>query len=189
MKKSVKTIDGTSGMIYNYCKRQNRNLEACKLKKIRFGIIGCGWMGKEFASAAGRWCHLSGEIPEEVVSLNHLKILSLGINQLEGNISILSNLSNTIEVLRLGENKLSGEMPKELGNLINLKRLELGYNQLSGSIPKEIGNLSDLTYLFLGCNKLSGNIPDEIGNLKELTYIYIGVSIPLPLKIRVYICV
>jgi predicted dehydrogenase len=27
-------------------------------KVIRFGIIGCGLMGKEFASAAGRWCHL-----------------------------------------------------------------------------------------------------------------------------------
>lgn len=68
MKKSVKTIDGTSGMIYNYCKRQNRNLEACKLKKIRFGIIGCGWMGKEFASAAGRWCHLSGEISKPEIT-------------------------------------------------------------------------------------------------------------------------
>lgn len=27
-------------------------------KQIRFGIIGCGLMGKEFASAVGRWCHL-----------------------------------------------------------------------------------------------------------------------------------
>ena len=27
-------------------------------KPIRFGIIGCGLMGKEFASAVGRWCHL-----------------------------------------------------------------------------------------------------------------------------------
>jgi len=25
---------------------------------LRFGIIGCGLMGKEFASAAARWCHL-----------------------------------------------------------------------------------------------------------------------------------
>jgi predicted dehydrogenase len=25
---------------------------------IRFGVIGCGLMGKEFASAAARWCHL-----------------------------------------------------------------------------------------------------------------------------------
>jgi len=28
------------------------------MKEIRFGIIGCGLMGREFASAAARWCHL-----------------------------------------------------------------------------------------------------------------------------------
>jgi len=28
------------------------------MKAIRFGIIGCGLMGREFASAAARWCHL-----------------------------------------------------------------------------------------------------------------------------------
>ena len=28
-------------------------------REIRFGVIGCGLMGKEFASAAARWCHLS----------------------------------------------------------------------------------------------------------------------------------
>lgn len=27
-------------------------------KQIRFGVIGCGLMGREFASAAARWCHL-----------------------------------------------------------------------------------------------------------------------------------
>ncbi len=32
-------------------------------KKIRFGIIGCGLMGKEFASAAARWCHLTDDVP------------------------------------------------------------------------------------------------------------------------------
>ena len=29
------------------------------MKVIRFGIIGCGMMGREFASAAARWCHLT----------------------------------------------------------------------------------------------------------------------------------
>lgn len=29
------------------------------MKTIRFGIIGCGLMGREFASAAARWCHLT----------------------------------------------------------------------------------------------------------------------------------
>ncbi|MFC5650440.1 Gfo/Idh/MocA family protein [Paenibacillus solisilvae] len=28
-------------------------------KVIRFGLIGCGLMGREFASAAARWCHLT----------------------------------------------------------------------------------------------------------------------------------
>ena len=28
------------------------------MRTIRFGIIGCGLMGREFASAAARWCHL-----------------------------------------------------------------------------------------------------------------------------------
>ncbi len=30
------------------------------MKTIKFGIIGCGLMGKEFASAAARWCHIDG---------------------------------------------------------------------------------------------------------------------------------
>ena len=29
------------------------------MKKIRFGIIGCGLMGREFASTVARWCHLT----------------------------------------------------------------------------------------------------------------------------------
>ena len=29
------------------------------MKTIRFGIIGAGLMGREFASAAARWCHLA----------------------------------------------------------------------------------------------------------------------------------
>jgi predicted dehydrogenase len=31
-------------------------------QKIRFGIIGCGLMGREFASAVSRWCHLNTDI-------------------------------------------------------------------------------------------------------------------------------
>ncbi|HWL07609.1 MAG TPA: Gfo/Idh/MocA family oxidoreductase [Planctomicrobium sp.] len=28
-------------------------------RQIRFGVIGCGLMGREFASAIGRWCHFA----------------------------------------------------------------------------------------------------------------------------------
>jgi predicted dehydrogenase len=32
-------------------------------KTVKFGVIGCGLMGKEFASASLRWLHLLGDIP------------------------------------------------------------------------------------------------------------------------------
>ncbi|MCA9444890.1 MAG: Gfo/Idh/MocA family oxidoreductase [Candidatus Omnitrophica bacterium] len=39
-------------------------------RKVRFGIIGCGLMGREFASAAARWCHLLDlEVEPEIVAL------------------------------------------------------------------------------------------------------------------------
>ncbi len=40
------------------------------MKTIRFGIIGCGLMGREFASAAARWCHLiDAPARPEIVSI------------------------------------------------------------------------------------------------------------------------
>ena len=37
-------------------------------KKIRFGLIGLGLMGREFASATARWCHLLDDGPVPVIS-------------------------------------------------------------------------------------------------------------------------
>jgi len=39
-----------------------------KRPEIRFGIIGLGLMGKEFASAAARWCYLIDDGPVPVIS-------------------------------------------------------------------------------------------------------------------------
>jgi len=40
------------------------------MKRISFGIIGCGLMGREFASAAARWCHLTGmDVRPEIVAI------------------------------------------------------------------------------------------------------------------------
>jgi predicted dehydrogenase len=40
------------------------------MKTIRFGIIGCGLMGREFASAAARWCHLLDmDVRPEIVAI------------------------------------------------------------------------------------------------------------------------
>ena len=40
------------------------------MKRIRFGIIGCGLMGREFASAAARWGHLPEmDVRPEIVAV------------------------------------------------------------------------------------------------------------------------
>ena len=40
------------------------------MKSVRFGIIGCGLMGREFGSAAARWCHLTDTaVRPEVVAV------------------------------------------------------------------------------------------------------------------------
>jgi len=40
------------------------------MKVIRFGIIGCGLMGREFASATARWCHLLDmEVRPQIVAI------------------------------------------------------------------------------------------------------------------------
>ena len=40
------------------------------MRTIKFGIIGCGLMGREFASAAARWCHLvQRDVMPEIVAV------------------------------------------------------------------------------------------------------------------------
>ncbi len=40
------------------------------MRTVKFGIIGCGLMGREFASAAARWCHLPGmDVRPEIVAV------------------------------------------------------------------------------------------------------------------------
>ena len=42
----------------------------CHEDAFRFGIIGCGLMGREFASAAARWCHLPEmDVRPEIVAV------------------------------------------------------------------------------------------------------------------------
>ena len=84
---------------------------------------------------------LSGEIPQEIGTLDSL------------------------EILWLEDNQLTGPIPAGIGNLEHLKYLILHHNQISGSIPPEIGNLANLQILKLDNNELSGYIPESICDL------------------------
>ncbi|XP_028760194.1 receptor-like protein EIX2 [Neltuma alba] len=78
---------------------------------------------------------LSGEIPEELVSMS--KILSLNLSR----------------------NYLTGKIPKEIGGMKYLESLDLSYNKLLGEIPSTISNLSFLAYLNLSYNNFIRRIP------------------------------
>ena len=89
-------------------------------------------------------------IPEEIGSLQSLKGLFLGGNQLVGTIpSTLAQLRD-LKILWLEDNKLSGRIPTELGNLEGLLELNLHDNLLTGTIPEHLGKLYNLELLNLG---------------------------------------
>ena len=113
---------------------------------------------------------LSGEIPAELGALLALQRLDLSDNQLSGEIPAELGALLALQRLDLSDNQLSGEIPAELGNLLNLGVLKLGYNQLSGEIPAGLGNVLNLTSLNLSDNQLSGEIPPELGHIR---YIYL----------------
>ena len=54
----VATYCAKSGVSYADTKRGAAGTETPGMKTVKFGIIGAGLMGREFASAAARWAHL-----------------------------------------------------------------------------------------------------------------------------------
>ena len=68
------------------------------MKTVRFGLIGCGLMAREFASAAARWCHLKGDIPRpEIVGVCSRKAESRA--WFEENFSLRYSVSDYRELL------------------------------------------------------------------------------------------
>ncbi len=138
------------------------------------------WYGVE-AYANGRVMLLSlgsnqltGQIPLELVDLTNLWHLDLSENQLSGEIP--AQLGRLTELIYLDPsfNQLSGEIPGELGSLSYLQALVLSNNRLSGRIPPELGNLINLIELSLSNNQLSGKIPAELGSLPNLWSVYLS---------------
>jgi predicted dehydrogenase len=66
--------------------------------RIRFGIIGCGLMGKEFAGAASRWGHLDGDLPRpEIVAA--CDVSSSNLEWFERRIPTLKHRTNDYRAL------------------------------------------------------------------------------------------
>ncbi|CAN6381511.1 unnamed protein product [Urochloa humidicola] len=88
--------------------------------------------------------NLSGDIPEELVTLEGLVSLNLSRNHLSGNVPSKIGAMQSLESLDLSRNKLSGEIPASLSNLTFLSYMDLSYNNLTGKIPS--GSQLDTLY-------------------------------------------
>ncbi|CAN6381518.1 unnamed protein product [Urochloa humidicola] len=88
--------------------------------------------------------NLTGEIPEEITTLNALVNLDLSQNHFVGNIPSKIGAMQSLESLDLSRNKLSGEIPASLSNLTFLSYMDLSYNNLTGTIPS--GSQLDTLY-------------------------------------------
>ncbi|MGD8500782.1 MAG: Gfo/Idh/MocA family oxidoreductase [Phycisphaerales bacterium] len=65
------------------------------MKTIRFGIIGCGMMGREFASAAARWFHLPEmSVRPEIVAICRRTLSPEKINWFKDNIPTIRQVTS-----------------------------------------------------------------------------------------------
>ncbi|MFQ6665788.1 hypothetical protein Gotur_032399, partial [Gossypium turneri] len=78
---------------------------------------------------------LTGEVPEELSSLQELVVLNLSRNHFNGKILQKIGHIRQLDVLDLSRNKFSGNIPTSLSQLTFLSNLNLSYNDLSGKIP------------------------------------------------------
>jgi predicted dehydrogenase len=65
------------------------------MKTLRFGIIGCGMMGREFASAAARWFHLPQmNLRPEIVAICRRNLSPENINWFKDNIPTIKQVTS-----------------------------------------------------------------------------------------------
>lgn len=158
-------------------------------KKLRFGIIGLGLMGREFASSIARWCHLLDDLPEpEIIGIcsghnteswkwyhDHfpsIKIATLDYHELLGTpdidvvyCAVPHNLHEKIyiDILKSGKH-LFGEKPFGIDQKANKKILE-EINRHPGLVVR---CTSEFPY-FPGAQRLIGWIREKkYGRLMEI---------------------
>jgi len=75
-----------------------------EMKTLRFGIIGCGMMGREFAGAVARWCHLTDmNIHPEIVAICNRSLTPPRIDWFKGNFDSIKQVTSDYKELLANE--------------------------------------------------------------------------------------
>ncbi|XP_031496547.1 receptor like protein 26-like [Nymphaea colorata] len=92
--------------------------------------------------------------------LDLLAIMDLSSNRFSGEIPNEIGTLEGLVVLNMSNNELVGPIPQPVANLLQLESLDLSRNNLSGNIPVALLRLTFLSVLNLSFNSLQGKIPE-----------------------------
>ncbi|XP_062199546.1 probable inactive receptor kinase RLK902 [Phragmites australis] len=135
----------------------------------------CGWRGVRCDAAGPRvvalrlpGAGLSGQLLTGTVgNLTALRLLSLRLNSLSGEIPADIGSCAELRYLYFQGNQFSGEIPKGFFEIRLLQRLDLSNNRIAGEVSPEFNNLRRLATLYLENNSLNGTLPADL-NLPKL---------------------
>ncbi|XP_031263676.1 probable LRR receptor-like serine/threonine-protein kinase At1g29720 isoform X2 [Pistacia vera] len=130
--------------------------------------------------------YLSGTLPKEWASMQHLTNISLTAKNLSGEIPTDWGYFTNLTFLNIEANQLSGPVPEEFGNLVNLTNLELSSNYFSGRLPIKLAKLKNMKKFRISDNSFTGTVPEFIGgwtNLEMLEMYSSGLEGPIPATI------
>ncbi|XP_071698613.1 receptor protein kinase-like protein At4g34220 [Rutidosis leptorrhynchoides] len=128
----------------------------------------CSWSGVTCAPHSGSVIslvlpstNLVGSIPNDFARLQHLRVLDLSNNSINGTLPIpLYNMLRNLRALNLSHNYLFGSVPSGFDSI---EMLDLSSNLFNGTLPLDFGGFK-LNYLNLSNNKISGFLFPEFAD-------------------------
>ncbi|KAJ1254496.1 hypothetical protein BS78_K049100 [Paspalum vaginatum] len=114
-------------------------------------------------------CPALSRIPPGFGGCSQLRVLSLGSNNLTGELPDDVFDVKPLQQLLLPSNQIQGRLdPERIARLSNLVALDLSYNAFIGELPESISQLPKLEELRLGHNNLTGTLPPALSNWTAL---------------------
>ncbi|KAH7688449.1 Non-specific serine/threonine protein kinase protein [Dioscorea alata] len=108
---------------------------------------------------------------EEFSKLDKLELSDLRMNELYGDIPLMSNEWTSLKGLSIKYNQLNGTSLEGLCMMKNLEELDISFNNLNSDIPDCFRYLSSLNYLDISHNQLETRFPSSIfENLTRLEF-------------------
>ena len=136
-----------------------------------YGVICTGRLVRGLSLGSN---NLSGEIPQDIGSFLAIEWIQLQKNRITGSIPDSLSKLGSIQSLLLYDNQLYGSLPQDIGQARNLQAIFVHNNLLEGVIPSSIRELKKLKSLLLYHNNLSGKVLELIDGMPELSSIWIS---------------